>query len=640
MSVATAGARAPAPLHEAFAATRDQLQEALTLLALERGVVEPRVVVLGAQDVLAAPDPERRDATVHVTGGAVIVGPRGAGACGHCLGTRWQRLRARTHRDALETGTDLTPVGQWPVLPAYVVDAVWHLYEALVVADEPPALGAADAASRRLPLVASLDLATLAVRSTALLPDPRCPSCGVRVPDGPRQATVRLEERVKSSPGSYRQRALDDYPLPEAALANPVCGALGAGALMTVTSPTTAPVSGSIFIRGYGGLLDVSWSGQANSYATSRRLALIEGLERYAGTHRRRNAEPVMAAYTDLEGFALDPSTCGFYPAAAYECDPMIAPFSASAVIPWVWGWSLRDERPVLVPRRLSHYSSGAEHDNFVLTTSNGCATGSSLEEAVLHGLLELVERDAFLVGWYGNADLPEIDLASVPSPLVAAMADRARLQGYRIHAFDNRIDMRIPAVTALAVRSDGGLGTLSFAAAAHFDPVRAVEGAIEEALTYLPHQARTVADRRQELEAMARDYSLVHGLPDHAALFGLPAMARFADSYLHPSRTASLDELYREWQAVRPRSLDLRDDLRACLDELAEHDVIVVDQTAPEQEPMGLRTVCVIVPGLVPFDFGWTRQRALTMPRTWNALGTSGAVSAADLRRVPHPFP
>ncbi|WP_435735403.1 TOMM precursor leader peptide-binding protein [Cellulosimicrobium sp. PMB13] len=640
MSVATAGPRAPAPMHDLFTGVRDQLRRALTLRASERGVAEPQVAVLGAQDVLTAPDPARRDATVHVAGGAVLVGPRGAGSCGHCLGTRWQRLRARTHRDALETGTGLTPVGEWPVLPAYVVDAVWHLYEAMILADAPPTLGASEPASRELPLVASLDLATLVVRNVALLPDPRCPSCGVREPDGPRQATVRLEERVKASPGSYRQRGLDDYPLPESALANPVCGALGAGTMMTVTSPTTAPVSGSVFIRGYGGLLDVSWSGQANSYATSRRLALIEGLERYAGTHRRRNAEPVMAAYTDLEGFALDPSSCGFYPPAAYEADPMIAPFSASAVIPWVWGYSLRDERPILVPRRLSHYSSGAEHDNFVLTTSNGCATGSTLEEAVLHGVLELVERDAFLVGWYGNADLPEIDLASVPSAVVTAMADRAELQGYRVHAFDNRIDMRIPAVTALAVRSDGGLGMLSFAAAAHFDPVRAIEGAIEEALTYLPHQAKTTATRRKDLEAMARDYSLVQGLPDHAALFGLPGMSRFADSYLHPSRVSTLDALFREWEEVRPRSLDLRDDLRACLDELADYDVIVVDQTAPEQEPMGLRTVCVIVPGLVPFDFGWTRQRALTMPRTRSALQTSGALSAGDLRRVPHPFP
>ncbi|MFD3453296.1 YcaO-like family protein [Streptomyces sp. NPDC058691] len=31
---------------------------------------------------------------------------------------------------------------------------------------------------------------------------------------------------------------------------------------------------------------------------------------------------------------------------------------------------------------------------------SNGGAIGSCMEEAVLFGLLELIERDAFLLGW------------------------------------------------------------------------------------------------------------------------------------------------------------------------------------------------------------------------------------------------
>ena len=40
--------------------------------------------------------------------------------------------------------------------------------------------------------------------------------------------------------------------------------------------------------------------------------------------------------------------------------------------------------------------------------------------------------------------------------------------------------------------------------------------------------------------------------------------------------------------------------------------DVIVVDQTRPEQRALGLATASVLVPGLLPIDFGWARQRAL----------------------------
>jgi ribosomal protein S12 methylthiotransferase accessory factor len=80
----------------------------------------------------------------------------------------------------------------------------------------------------------------------------------------------------------------------------------------------------------------------------------------------------------------------------------------------------------------------------------------------------------------------------------------------------------------------------------------------------------------------------------------------------------------------------DLLHDLRRVLDELhgKGFEVIVVDQTTPEQLAMGLRTVCTIVPGLLPIDFGWLRQRALTMPRLLEQVGAEGP------RPVPHPFP
>src|SRR6185437_9882246 len=134
-----------------------------------------------------------------------------------------------------------------------------------------------------------------------------------------------------------------------------------------------------------------------------------------------------------------------------------------------------------------------------VFECSNGCAIGGGLEEAVLGGLLELVERDSFLNGWYGAARLPRIDLETVGSPTAVAMAERAALQGYDVHAFDNRIDLAVPAVTVVGVRRDGGPGTLSFAAAASLDPRSAVEGALSEVLSYIPHLARQTAERRGE---------------------------------------------------------------------------------------------------------------------------------------------
>ncbi|KPC90592.1 hypothetical protein ADL27_34960 [Streptomyces sp. NRRL F-6602] len=75
-----------------------------------------------------------------------------------------------------------------------------------------------------------------------------------------------------------------------------------------------------------------------------------------------------------------------------------------------------------------------------------------------------------------------------------------------------------------------------------------------------------------------------------------------------------------------------------------AGFDVVVVDQTMPEQRALGLRTVSVLVPGLLPIDFGWTRQRALTMDRLRTGLRTAGRrpddLPADAVHLAPHPFP
>ncbi|MFD1271508.1 YcaO-like family protein [Streptomyces kaempferi] len=363
-------------------------------------------------------------------------------------------------------------------------------------------------------------------------------------------------------------------------------------------------------------------------------------------THRRHRAPVVTASFEELGDRALDPRLCGLYEPRTYERDPMVQPFDPARPLPWVTGWSLRDARPVLVPARLVYYSAGTREDNFVFECSNGCATGGTWEEAVFFGLLELVERDAFLLGWYGDLALPEIDLASVHGPKVRAMVARAALQGYDVHVFDNRVDLPVPVVTGLAVRRDDGPGTLAFAASASFDPETAVESAVSEILTYIPHLPGQVAERPDELAAMARDFDLVARLPDHAALFGLPAMRRHAANYLAPPRAASLDELF-----AAGRSADRAPGISAttccsCVtcSPAPSCDVIAVDQTTPEQRRMGLRTVATLAPGLLPIDFGWLRQRALHLPRLRTAPHRAGLVPAPlreeDLRRVPHPFP
>lgn len=603
-----------------------------------------RVGALGARDIRADVLDASAAPLVHVTSDAILIGPWGAGeGCARCLALRWQRLRTRSEREALEHQRVPLPAGGWPLATGFLLDAVVAQVQVLDQrrpAASPWGSGWQTAGDLELRQVTVLDLATHAVWSYPLLPEPEC-ECRT----GSAHSDVeQLESRRKPDPTTFRMRSLGDLELHHGALANPVCGVLGTRTWLNHLSPTTAPVAGSTFMRGYAGLVDVTWSGQGDSYAASRTLAFIEGLERYAGTHQRHRGEVVQASYEQVQDIAIHPLSCGDYDPGTYAEESLLAPFDPKAVIPWVWGRSLRDDRAVLVPRRLVYYSAGVDADNFVFECSNGCATGNSLEEAVLFGLQELLERDAFLLGWYGGAQLPEIDLSEVDSPAIHAMRVKAEQLGYDLLALDNRIDIDVPVVTSVAVRRDGGPGTLSFAAAAGLDPVAAVEGAFSESLTYLPHLGAQVRDSQDRLEVMKDDFREIRHLTDHARLYGLPEMAALADRYTRPQRTVTWSEAFDD-RRIQP-SFDLRDDVDNVVQEIAAagYDTIVVDQTTPEQNDLGLHTVATFAPGLLPIDFGWNRQRALRMPRLRNAFRHAGWRSTdladADIVRLPHPFP
>jgi ribosomal protein S12 methylthiotransferase accessory factor len=620
------------------------LRDRLAERSRRSGHPAPVVAGLGTRDVTG--DSERadlRDATIHLTPQGVLIGPWGGApevaACGHCLAIRWQRLRTKARRDTVEGGSEFRAARAWPLLTGHLLDTVWAAYRA---AYHRPAGERLDGLAR----VTAIDPAGLTLTTVPVLAESRCPSCATaRQPDRG-DADPLLRSRVKPHPGAYRLRHPVDYALPVDALTNGVCGAIGRDTTPLLTLPTTAPAVGGFFARSLVELHEMRWSGQSNGYGLSRLLGLLEGLERASGSLPRANVAPVVGSYRELADDALDPRDCGTYPDEVYATSDLLEPFDPDQPVDWAWGYSLRDERPVLVPHRVCYYGSGRGAGRFVLECSNGCASGGSLEEAILFGLLELIERDAFLIGWYGSLDLTEIDLGDSADPGIRVMTDRARLLGYRIRLFDNRIDLAVPAVTAVAERVDGGPGLLSFTAGASLDPHAAIAGALSELCTYIPTLAASYRQRPDELEAMAADYDRVTKLADHGQLFTVPTMREQALRYLEPRRRVPQDELYAEWERVRPRSTDLLDDVAFCRDELvkAGHDVIVVDQTSSEQRMVGVRSVCMVVPGLVPIDFGWRLQRALHMPRTFSAPRRGGLrstdLSPADLHRVPHPFP
>ncbi|MGW1158640.1 TOMM precursor leader peptide-binding protein [Streptomyces sp. NPDC002519] len=606
----------------------------------------PRAVVtpLGVRDELTAAPGEFAPGTVPVGlyGHHAVVGPvtpDGGAGCPQCLARRWQAVRAGYLREALERGGEPRATGNPPWRAAFTADALAGLVAAAARQPRPA----------RRPWVWLLDLETLHVCRFPLLPDGECPSCGTRPDDTADAARITLEPSPEHAPDSFRLRPLDAYDLSLEAFANPVTGMLGPSVAPDLTSASTSSAVGAFTTRSGTYLRDCYWGGHTGAYGTSIRVGLLEGLERFAGMRARAKRTVVTAALDELGDTAVDPRTTGLYSDAFHIAEPDAPRFAPDRPVPWVWGWSLRDARPVLVPEVVAYYHApGGIRRRFVQESSNGCASGGCLTEAVHHGLMETIERDAFLLAWFGRARLPEIDPSSSARPATRAMVDRLAMYGYRARFFDTRITFPVPVVTAVAERVDGGPGLLCFGAGASLDPEAALAAGLCEIATDSVNLRRRTAREERRLRRMARDFDEVRVLHDHPLLYGLPEMGRYTDFLLRGRDDADrvpLASLSGGPGALRP-SPDLREDVERCVAAVTARgfDVVVVDQTAPEQRALGLSTVKVLVPGLIPIDFGWSRQRGPLMPRVRTALREGGLrdddLTPDDLNPAPHPFP
>nr|WP_316526011.1 TOMM precursor leader peptide-binding protein [Kitasatospora sp. K002] len=602
--------------------------------------------MLGARDELTAGEGDAGawPVPVHFYSHHAIVGPDappatdrdGASPCPRCLARRWQAVRSGPLREALELGSGTRAAGSPPWAVPFLTDALAALLAAR--AQRPRT------SRDNHPTVHLLDLETLHVSGFPLLTDAECPRCDHRTEDSAEAARIEPVSRPKRSSDDFRLRPVEEYGLSLPAFVNPVAGMLGPSVVPDLVSASTSSTVGCFTMRSGDYLRECFWGGHTPTYRGSTEVGLLEGLERFAGMRARGKRTTVVAAFDDLGDQALDPRACGLY-SEEFHRETGVRPFSPSRPIPWVWGWSLRDDRPLLVPEILAYYHApGGLENRFVQESSNGCASGGCLEEAVYFGLMEAVERDAFLLAWYGRLALPELDGRSSTRPQTRAMVDRLEMYGYRARFFDTRITFPIPVVTAVAERIDGGPGRLCFGAGASLDPEAALwAGLCEIATDAVNLRSRTAREERR-LRAMAEDFDQVRVLHDHPLLYGLPEMARYADFLLEEEREPAPPRRLAEG-SIAP-SDDLREDLRRCVDAVAAagFDVVVVDQTMPEQRASGLHTASVLVPGLLPIDFGWRRQRALTMPRLRTAPRAAGLrehdLLAEDLNPAPHPFP
>ncbi|WP_375745390.1 TOMM precursor leader peptide-binding protein [Corallococcus interemptor] len=439
----------------------------------------------------------------------------------------------------------------------------------------------------------TLDFATWKLESHAVAKRPQCPDCGdPHWMEARAKRPLELASRFKrfTDDGGHRILTPEQTWERHRHLISPVTGVVSdlravpgdaplghiQSAVFRVCPWTDAPASDDFHRVA---------SGKGRTEAQARAGALCEALERYSAVFQ--GDEPrVHATASQLGAQAVHPDALQHFSAAQFQArsdgegrrDMRTAvprPY-VDEPMDWSPAWSLTHGVPRYVPTAFAYLfapTPPSADGPFCLFNSNGNAAGNCLEEAILQGFLELVERDAVALWWYNRLRRPRLDLRSFDEPWFASVSEHYQSLGLTLSVLDLTHDLGIPVFAALVWSPERGRAWAG--CGCHFDAKLAVQRALTEvAQCYDP---KDVAPSPWDASA--------HG--DVSWLF---------PNDLVPARVR--DDFPRVWHH------DLRDDVRECVARAASVglETLVVEQSRPD---VGVSAVKVIVPGLRHF---WRR--------------------------------
>ncbi|MBP6021282.1 MAG: YcaO-related McrA-glycine thioamidation protein [Candidatus Methanomethylophilaceae archaeon] len=315
------------------------------------------------------------------------------------------------------------------------------------------------------------------------------------------------------------------------------------------------------------------YNGKGPTVEQAEASALMEAMERYSAEQRNGDEVAYGTLAQALEvGRAIDPAD-------------MILPVNVldrylDAEIAWVEGHEMFRGEPIWVPACAVFYPYAPDTDlQLFRYHTNGLATGNTIEEAILHSLLELIERDAWSIAEEHNRACNDIRVST--DSAAGALIAKFRAQGVEIHLKNLTSDIGVPTIGAAAddVRTKDP-EMLTIGVGTHLNP----EIACIRALTEVA-QSRTTHKHGMKINAQLQRNTREMGYEKIKAVNSLWYRDLPKAEKLESMKDLSTPYVLDDIEVVLGKLMD------AGFDEVA-----IVDLT---REDVGIPCVRAVVPGL-----------------------------------------
>lgn len=349
--------------------------------------------------------------------------------------------------------------------------------------------------------------------------------------------------------------------------------------------------------------------------------ALGEAVERFVWRRLPGRRDIRRSVRADLPDAVLDLDRLAGYSDELRRSDPRLQ-WATDTPFHWIRGVSLTAGTPVWVPLQIVSADGRCDDEPELRPrVTTGIAAHPDRDIAILNGLLEVIERDAFMLTWLARRPTVPLDLEHADDTLLRGFVERLLAARFVPRAVRLETDTGVPVVLGLVLDDSGAGPRLSVGAAAHPSVPRATLAALGEAFAswkWIQHLA--LSNR---------------AVPEDAVDLDLETRLLW---WTQSDRWTGLEWLWRGPAAAvgnhePPLALH---DLVARLRDLGE-DVIVVDLTTePHAVQLGCHVVAVVVPGFHPMHLR-ERRPALFSRRLTTLLSAAGDPA---INTLPHPFP
>lgn len=307
--------------------------------------------------------------------------------------------------------------------------------------------------------------------------------------------------------------------------------------------------------------------------------------------------------------------------------------FKPASQLNWTACESLTSNKKYLIPCNFVYLSYPYTKNEPVLypSISTGVAAGWTLATAILRGLYECIERDAYMVAYLKKIQYPKLRLESIENKEIHFFLEIAKKYDLEISCLDFTTNIGIPVICAL-VLDRGGIGkAVSVGLKSNVNIYKAIIGAITEAF-----HTKGWIRRMHEMDDVAYENEIKRakdpGMIQRGLFWYNVASIKKLDFWLTKARRAEI----KESLALK----SIKAELEYVVSKLHEQlmDVYWKDITVDELSQLGLKVVKAFVPQLQPLTFDDDRQpqggqRLNSVPRF------SGCNHEVLINKYPHPF-